>query len=149
MHPWNVAQDYESAIPDFMRGHASLVHGKRGSLGRDMHHFGFVLFTTPNATGLAECVVNGVPFTIISRPGSYRIRPEAESVYEVMRQANVWVTEPEQLATVLNSGKTSEQQQAALDLFGKMFALHTSGYLRHWSRFIKKLDSGLIQGNSD
>jgi hypothetical protein len=144
MHPWNVAQDYETAIPDFMRGQASLVHGKRGSLGRDMHHFGFVLFTTPNATGLAECIVNGVPFTIISNPESYRIRPEAEPVYAILRKANVWVTEPEQLTAVLNSGKTNEQQHAALDLFGKMYAFHTYGYLRHWSRFINKLNRGLI-----
>lgn|GEM_PF-4504133 len=142
MHPWNDVHEYEQAIPDFMRDRVPLVHGQRGTLARDMHNYEYVMFTGPNATGLSECVVNGVPFTIIARPECYRIRPEAEHIYETLRQADVWVTEPEQLTRVLKAKKTNDRQKAALDLFGKMYAFHTYAYLGHWSRFINSLNSG-------
>ena len=141
MHPWNVDQDYEMAIPDFMRGHASLVHGKRGTLARDMHHFEFVMFPSPYATGLSECIVNGVPFTIISTPEFSRIRPEAEPVYRALREADVWVTEAEQLARVLGAKKINDRQKTALEQFGRMYAFHSYAYLGYWSRFIDGLRS--------
>ena len=138
-HPRNPIQDYEAAIPDRLKDSADLCNGKNSRLIEAMRQFEWVFFTNPNATGLSECVANGVEFRIIADSRDYEIRAEAAQVYHSLQLKNVWFTEKVQLKH-LHKESGQKARTEAIEEFVCMYGLHSKKYLRVWADYIKTLN---------
>ena len=152
-HPRNRQVDYAEAVPDLLRERITFAQGSRGSLARDAHRYAEVVFTSPNATGITECLSNNVEFGIVADPALYHIRPEARSVYDGLIRARVWMVDSAARSDCLaRPSELAGQRREALDRFAEQYALRSSGYLGQWSRFLDETyRSGLarIRGAGD
>ncbi|MCF6218025.1 MAG: hypothetical protein L3J62_06410 [Gammaproteobacteria bacterium] len=140
-HPRNPFSDYEAAIPDQLKGAVVVCSGQTGSLVEVMPEYEWVFFTNPNATGLSECVANGIEFRIVSDPCDYQIRPEASKVYQSLQSSKVWFTSKIELHHLDKESGKGERSKA-IDQFMKMYGLHSKSYLQDWISYINMLKLG-------
>jgi len=141
-HPRNPPLDYEAAIPGRLKSAVVVCGGKAGPLVEAMLQFEWVFFTNPNATGLSECVANGIEFRIVSDPHDYQIRTDAAQVYQSLQSNNVWFTEKAQL-NHLSKERGKEARLKAIDQFMQMYGLHSKKYLQAWVNYINVLKADL------
>lgn len=138
-HPRNTEEELSQLIPLLQHPRLRLLKGKRGELASDCQHFTTTLFSSPNATGLAELAASDIPFFIVARKNDFWIQPDAMPVYEALIESGVWITEtPVTASHIKTEGKCDERRRA----FKEAFAYRSGRYLTLWSSLIRSLAKG-------
>lgn len=134
-HPRNEIESLLPHIPALANGQFEVTRGQRGELVKDALDYECVVFSSPNATGICECLAGKVPFVIAAAPKYYWLQDGALPFYEALIQEGVWITGPlpaDDLAKRLRTNFSS----AGITKFSNNFALCKPNYLKHWARAI-------------
>ena len=136
LHPKNHTDD--PLVPPLPEG-AHLERGQRDVLAVDAARYEAVFFSSPHATGLAECRAGGHPFRIVADPHTFAVRPEAAALFEEARHLGIWWSQPVQAEKWCRQGCPPPTPQALdwFQAFEQRFALHSPHFLDDWTRFLR------------
>ena len=113
--------------------------GARGSIAEDASKYSVLFFSSPQATGIAECLASDCSFFVAAVPDFFWIREEAAMQYQEMIQCGLWLTRVDQLEQLLENGffPMTHRQHVFRHSFARAFASHSDAYLSDWVEMLK------------
>lgn len=139
LHPKNKGAAFIDTLS--VSGHSKVQFstGVRGSIAEDAANYTALFFSSPQATGIAECLASGCEFYVAASPDYFWIRNEAKAQYAEMRRSGIWVTRFDEVEELMQGGfgSMSHRQQVFRHSFGKTFACHSDDHFSQWLRMLR------------
>lgn len=139
LHPKNKGAAFIDTLSISGDSRVQFSTGVRGSIAEDASNYTALFFSSPQATGIAECLASGCEFYVAASPDYFWIRDEAKAQYEEMRRSGIWVTRFDEVEELMQGGfgSMNHRQQVFRHSFGKAFASHSEDYFSQWLRMLQ------------
>lgn len=141
IHPKNKGAAFTESLSVSGHPNVQISTGRRGSIAEDALAFTALFFSSPQATGIAECLATGTKFFVAASPEYFWIRDEAEALYQEMHRCGIWLTRFDELEDLMQTGfaPPSHRQQVFRHSFGKTYACHSDDYMSQWLKMLKNV----------
>ncbi len=139
LHPKNKGAAFIQNLSVAGDPRVSFSTGVRGSIAEDASDYSALVFSSPQATCIAECLAAGRPFYVAASPEFFWIRDEAADHYREMQRSGIWLTRFDQVEALIQSGfdNMTHRQHVFRHNFANTFACHSDGYLAEWVEMLK------------
>jgi putative transferase (TIGR04331 family) len=141
LHPKNKGASFIEALS--VAGHPNVQYsaGTRGSIAEDAVNYTTLVFSSPQATGIAECLASGSQFYVAASPEYFWVREEAADQYREMNRCGIWLTRFDEVEELMQRGfsNMTHRQQVFRHSFARSFACHSDNYFADWSKMLKNV----------
>jgi len=141
LHPKNKGASFIEALS--LGGHPNVQFstGTRGSIAEDAANYTALVFSSPQATGIAECLASGSPFYVAASPEYFWIREESTDQYREMNRCGIWLTRFDEVEELMHRGfsNMTHRQQVFRHSFARSFACNGDNYFGDWTKMLKNV----------
>lgn len=134
LHPKNKGAAFVETLSVAGHPNVQISTGTRGSIAEDAANYTALFFSSPQATGISECLASGVQFFVAASPDYFWIREEAAAQYQEMNRCGIWLTRFDEVEELMQGGfaPMDHRQQVFRHSFSNTFACHSKDYFDQW-----------------